>query len=154
LYRDATQADAEALGALLHRCDPIVSAEDNAAYVRHTRAQPGSWIQVRESGDRPVGVVAFEPSIGREEEIAGEEAAYLRILFVDPACWGSGVAVQLIERAVAAMRSAGYARSYLWTGLVNARARRFYEREGWHWDGGERYHETWKEMVRYVRALD
>jgi hypothetical protein len=49
------------------------------------------------------------------------------------------------------MTSQGFARAYLWTQVGNARARRFYEREGWADDGGRRFHDAWQtQMARYV----
>jgi GNAT superfamily N-acetyltransferase len=54
-------------------------------------------------------------------------AIHLRHLFVEPPWWGGGLARALHARAIAGMR--GTAR--LFTPAGQARARRFYEREGW-----------------------
>ena len=56
-------------------------------------------------------------------------------LHVVPRAWGTGVARALLLAAVADLRAAGATAPFLWVGEANARARRFYEREGWSFDG-------------------
>jgi GNAT superfamily N-acetyltransferase len=67
--------------------------------------------------------------------VAGQ---WLDGMYVRPEAWGSGVADELHERAVAAIRAAGHERARLWVLEGNARARRFYERHGWYADGSSR----------------
>lgn len=77
-------------------------------------------------------------------------------LYVDPCHWGKGVGSLLIEAGRDMLRTAGYEQAHLWVISGNARARRFYEREGWRTDGLDRtdvigtssVHE-----VRYVASL-
>lgn len=59
-------------------------------------------------------------------------------LNVDPAAWGRGAATALLHAAVARMRRSGFAHAVLWVMEGNARAIRFYRREGWHMDGARR----------------
>jgi GNAT superfamily N-acetyltransferase len=63
---------------------------------------------------------------------------WLNGLYVRPEWWGSGVAGELHDRAVAALREAGVATARLWVLEANGRARRFYERRGWAPDGSTR----------------
>ena len=56
---------------------------------------------------------------------------HFRHLFVLRAYWGTGIAVRLHELAVEAMRERGVRTARLFTPADQARARRFYEREGW-----------------------
>jgi GNAT superfamily N-acetyltransferase len=63
--------------------------------------------------------------------------AHLWMLFVAPARWGTGLASDLLEWAVAGMAGAGYDRARLWTPMGQARARAFYERRGWRPTGRE-----------------
>ena len=56
---------------------------------------------------------------------------HFRHLFVRRPFWGSGVAVELHAEAVAEMRRRGIRTARLFTPADQARARRFYEREGW-----------------------
>jgi GNAT superfamily N-acetyltransferase len=51
-------------------------------------------------------------------------------LFVRPSHWGTGLATDLMARAVDQARERGYTMMRLFTPAGQARARRFYEREG------------------------
>jgi GNAT superfamily N-acetyltransferase len=62
----------------------------------------------------------------------------LEDLHVVPAAWGTGAARALLDAAVAALHDAGATATLLWVGEANGRARRFYEREGWSYDGTSR----------------
>lgn len=53
-------------------------------------------------------------------------------LFVLPEWWGSGVADVLHREFVTEARQRGYERGRLYTPAAHERARRFYERRGWH----------------------
>ena len=55
----------------------------------------------------------------------------LEQIFVVGAGRGSGLATALIERGKAAIRDAGHDTAWLAVVAGNARARAFYEREGW-----------------------
>jgi GNAT superfamily N-acetyltransferase len=88
---------------------------------------------VAEDAGRPAGHVAYLPARG---EIG---VAHLWMLFVRRAWWGTGLASDLLGRAVAAAREEGYHSMRLQTPAESARARRFYEREGWALDGDPAY---------------
>ena len=79
-----------------------------------------------------VGFTGWLPASVRGE--ADERAlgrAHLWSLFVAPDWWGSGLAADLLKWSVDGMRDAGFTSAQLWTPVRNARARAFYEREGW-----------------------
>ena len=69
---------------------------------------------------------------------AAVKGEWLDGLYVRPEAWGTGVAGELHDRAVAAIRAAGHERARLWVLEENVRARRFYERRGWVLDGTTR----------------
>lgn len=73
-------------------------------------------------------------------ECAGAE---LRALYVDPSHWGTGVATALHRRASAC--------TSLEVIAANARARRFYEREGWTLAGEGEPHDFDGTLVPFVR---
>lgn len=52
-------------------------------------------------------------------------------IYLRSEAWGRGVGTALITAAVDTMTRAGYASATLWVLDSNARARRFYERNGW-----------------------
>jgi GNAT superfamily N-acetyltransferase len=151
--RAAEPADIRAIAELLLRASPGRTLEHEIGYVGAYFERPETRIRLALDDGRLVGVVSFEPSLIRGEEIADEHLAYLRLIAVDPSRWGSGVATELMGLAVDEMLAAGYAGAYLWCGDANARARRFYEREGWRPDGRTRHHVDWGRMVGYAREL-
>jgi GNAT superfamily N-acetyltransferase len=77
----------------------------------------------------------------------------LRSLYVVPEAWGTGVARRLMEAALDALRERGASEATLWVVDANARARRFYEREGWTPDCEMRASPLGQQEVRYRRAL-
>ena len=101
--------------------DPL---PQHVAGYRERMARPGNWGLVAEEHGRVVGHVAFEPS-----GFAG--LAHLWNLFVAESHWGGGLATELHGRALAAATDSGYGEMRLYVPELHARARRFYEREGW-----------------------
>lgn len=93
----------------------------------------------------------------RDGEIVGmttwsldpDDAGEVVDLHVVPDAWGTGVAASLLDAAVAGLRDAGAREPFLWVGEVNARARRFYEREGWEHDGTARASRLGPTVLRY-----
>jgi GNAT superfamily N-acetyltransferase len=79
------------------------------------------------------------------------EPGEVRDLYVAPAAWGSGVASVLLEHLVHWLWERGATSAGLWVGADNARARRFYEREGWTIDGEERISELGPTEMHYRR---
>jgi GNAT superfamily N-acetyltransferase len=98
---------------------------------------------------RPAGHVAFTPA--RDEP----GVAHVWMLFVRRPHWGTGVATALIARAVTDARASGsYTAMRLHTPAEHARARRFYEREGWTADAPPFYEPMLGlTLVTYRRAL-
>jgi GNAT superfamily N-acetyltransferase len=60
------------------------------------------------------------------------------MLNADPSAWGTGAASALHELACNELAARGHTDVVLWVVEQNDRARRFYEREGWHYDGREK----------------
>jgi GNAT superfamily N-acetyltransferase len=92
----------------------------------------------------------------RDHEIVGMASAgggELRNLYVAPTAWGSGAASELMRAALDWLAESGVHEAVLWVGEGNARARRFYEREGWTADGETRESPLGPPEVRYRRAL-
>jgi GNAT superfamily N-acetyltransferase len=87
-------------------------------------ADPTRTVVVAETKE-PVGVVC-----------AGD--GWLEALYVAPEHWGAGVADVLHDRVLELVREGGAAECRLWVLESNQRARRFYERRGWHENGDTR----------------
>lgn len=66
---------------------------------------------------------------------AAEGCGELWMLNVVAAAWGTGVGQSLLEEATEHLRAAVGPSAVLWVLDTNARARRFYERNGWEPDG-------------------
>lgn len=95
---------------------------------RERFVRPDAWGLVAVSDD---GEQAGHVSLLRDADEAGD-CAYLWQLFVRAPHQGSGLAVTLHAAFLAAARERGYSHARLRTPAGQARARRFYEREGWH----------------------
>jgi GNAT superfamily N-acetyltransferase len=93
--------------------------------IRDRLPEEGCVCLLAEAGGEHAGHVAYIPA--REEP----GVAHIWMLFVRRAWWGRGVATDLLARAVAAATGEGYAGMRLHTPAEHARARAFYEREGW-----------------------
>lgn len=101
------------------------------------------------------GVVVGISSCGAprdEGELASVGELYM--INVAPSAWGTGLAKALFDAAVQRLRAADHTSAYLWVLEPNMRARRFYEREGWSPDGGQKLHQRSGVMeIRYRRSL-
>ena len=91
----------------------------------HVRA----W--VAEDEEAQVGHVTYLPASESRVPIDDPSLAHLEQLFVRPSHFGTGVARRLLALATGDARDAGYTHMRLATPVAHARARRFYQREGW-----------------------
>ena len=109
---------------------------------------------VAEAGGEVAGQVAVLPADATGRPAGDPSVAHLRNLFVARAHWGTGVAATLLRAAEEDARERGFAALRLFVAEGQARARRFYEREGWR-AVTEPYHDPTPglSMVEYRRAL-
>jgi GNAT superfamily N-acetyltransferase len=156
-FREGTVADAATMAATVgmgfntYRAfapagwePPAFAAE--AAAIRSRMAGHDAWAFMAFDGDEPAGHVALlaDPTPG---------TVYLWQLFLQPPHWGTGLADRLHEAFLIEARARGYARGRLKTPLAQARARRFYERNGWETDGLATLDDTLRlELLVYTRA--
>jgi GNAT superfamily N-acetyltransferase len=125
---------------------PDAMAPDEVARVRERLAAPGTWAVLAEADGDVAGHVAFVPHAGVEG------SAHLWMLFVRPAWWGSGLARDLLGRALEEARTRKYRRMRFFTPRDNARARAFYAREGFRETGVETFEVTiGLVLVEYAR---
>ena len=71
-------------------------------------------------------------------------------LYFDPGRWGLGIGRCLITVGCAQLKSKGYDTASLWGLSGNDRARRVYERAGWHCNGAKRIHSIGDQAVHEV----
>jgi RimJ/RimL family protein N-acetyltransferase len=114
------------------------------------------------------GCVVAEDEDGRVVGFAGfgaaadpatspEGAGEVHATYLDESVAGSGVGRELFAAASDGLRTLGFSRAFLWVLGTNDRARRFYEKAGWSWDGAESSHQfdcANEPIVRYAVELD
>ena len=80
-----------------------------------------------------------------------DDGAEIIAIHTLPESRGTGLGAALLTTA---LNQIGNSPVFLWAFKENTRARRFYEKHGFHWDGSERVSEFDGALeVRYVRAL-
>ena len=81
--------------------------------------------------------------------LKGELEAEIVAIHSLPESWGTGLGAAMLEEALARI---GDCPVFLWAFKENTRARRFYEKHGFRWDGTERVSEFDGALeVRYVK---
>lgn len=111
------------------------------------RAREQTWRERLQDGGGALQVFAatrdghvrgFAATTPAEEGDPARRVGELGAIYVDPACWSSGVGRALLDRAIAHLAELGNEEALLWVLTGNERARRFYERAGWSADGRAR----------------
>lgn len=92
--------------------------------------QPTTLVAV--DGGVVCGLAMFGPYRGEELANSGE----LLAIYVDPDYWHTGLGRKLVVAARDGLRRDGFTEAALWVLDGNARARKFYECDGWTLDGG------------------
>ena len=130
-------------------------SEFETARLEERLALDDAWCRVAFAGDDPAGHVAFLAAREQTDErpvIPG--LAHLWMLFIREPWWGTGLAPELLRLAVAEAAGQGYAEMRLFTPAGQARARAFYEREGFTTDGELRPEPMLAlDLVEYRRPL-
>lgn len=111
--------------------------------------RPADHVAVAVDGDDLVGVVQAAPPPGGRQDLP-----VIEMLYVVPDAWGTGAASALLDDGVAWMRRQGWREARLRVVDAQARARRFYEREGWRQDRElPPAHNGFFDLVHYRRTL-
>src|SRR5215468_1335120 len=132
-----------------------------AGYLDSLRAEDRAVRYTFGRADGPRTTVAVDGGRdgGQDGQIAGFatiHGAELCALHVDPDAWGRGVGRALIAQARADLAAAGVAEAHVWVLAGNARAERFYQRDGWTTDGTRRSDTVWGaavDEIAYRRRL-
>ncbi|MEA2363029.1 MAG: hypothetical protein QOD71_2174 [Thermoleophilaceae bacterium] len=140
--RPATPADAERLAASVNAGfasyrgfappdwhPPSLAAE--LALLKQALRRDDVWCLVGESGRELAGHVAIRAAATAPYDSAEPGLAHFWQLFVKPAWQGSGLALALHDEAMREAAERGFTAIRLYAAAGQARARRFYEREGW-----------------------
>jgi GNAT superfamily N-acetyltransferase len=114
---------------ILDLADLEVQAQQRAGYDwQGAISSPDRVVLVAEHDGEIAGVAECEP------DPPTDRRATLQMLYVVPAAWGTGAASALVDASLAEAHRAGRRTVWLEVVEVQARARRFYEREGWRLD--------------------
>ena len=144
----ATGADAEALG-LVHAASwqegykGIVPEEFLRLFTPAARAEafrqalPGAKEEyyLLRADDAPAGLAIVSAS---HDEDAPPSVGELCAVYLHPDYWGTGASAALLGFCLDRLRAMGYASATLWVLEKNARARAFYEKNGFAPDGAEK----------------
>ena len=141
-FRRATIADAEALarGVLEGVEDypsfappgwtaPPLKAE--LEHLRESLADENVYCLVAHAGGELVGQITVLPGARAPHPVHSASLAHVSNLFVRRDYWGAELARNLHRAALAAAGARGFTELRLFVAAGQARARRFYEREGW-----------------------
>ena len=110
----------------------LPAAADEVERLRDLIGEDHVWYRVAERGGALAGHVGFLPADRLSwAQIDDPGLVHFRQLFVARAHWGTGLATRLHAAAVDEARARGFDAMRLFTPAGQARARRFYEREGW-----------------------
>jgi GNAT superfamily N-acetyltransferase len=124
--------------------------------VRERLTDPAVWCLVAEAKGAMAGHAALMPA-ARAGFFPDPDPALAQLwqLFVREQHWGSGIATSLHRAAVEEAARRGFSTFRLFTPAAQARARRFYEREGWSAAGPPFADEDLggMELVEYRRPL-
>jgi GNAT superfamily N-acetyltransferase len=141
-FRPATVADADRLAAVMvegfetfrgfaPNDFEVPGAEEIAGILAARLETPPVWGLLAERESRVAGYVTLLPAADSRRPVSDPGLAQFWMLFVREEWWGSGLATRLHREACAAATARGYTAMRLFTPAGQARARRFYEREGW-----------------------
>jgi GNAT superfamily N-acetyltransferase len=133
---------------------PGFTIQDETASFRELIRLPDFWSLMAEQDGELLGQVTIQSSETTRMPLGDPGLGHLRNLFVRRDRWGTGLARQLHEAAVEEARRRGYRELRLFAAAGQARARRFYERDGWVAAGPPAYDpKPGLEMVEYRLML-
>lgn len=113
------------------------------------------WCLLAESSGVLVGHITILPATRAYHPVNDPHLVHLRNLYVHRDQWGTGLARTLHAAGLDAARERGFAQMRLFTPAGQARARRFYEREGWQ-PAGEQFYDPGPDLplIEYRYELD
>jgi GNAT superfamily N-acetyltransferase len=102
--------------------------------------------------NQPMGMLVIGKS--RDKDV-NEKVSEIGAIYLLPGYWGKGYGKQLMDFAVNRLKELSYCKITLWVLEENKRARRFYERYGFVFDGAKKEINIGKPLieVRYVYSV-
>jgi GNAT superfamily N-acetyltransferase len=106
-------------------------------HLRESLADEQVWCLIAESDEELVGQITVLPATSAPHPVEDPTLADVSNLFVRRDFWGTGLARDLHGAAIDGARERGFKELRLFVAAGQARARHFYEREGWLATGDE-----------------
>jgi len=146
LCRPATPADVPAIAAVRIRSwqaayrgsvpQDYLDALDVDAEITRRQDRPLDGQHVAEAEGTVVGWLYVGPYRADEgEQVPGPSCGEVGAIYALPEFWGRGVGRRLLAYGLGELRRLGLSPVLLWVLVANERARRLYERAGFHADG-------------------
>jgi len=127
--------------------------EREAMWIGALRDRKGRTAVAVDAAGAVVGFIGTGPSA---DDDAGARTGEVHAIYLLEDAAGAGIGTALLRRGEDDLRADGYRRSTLWVLTSNARAHRFYERNGWAFDGRRsiyRVGDADLPVLRYARDL-
>ena len=112
-------------------------AEEHERYLRERLWYLALMILHPLTSSTIAGIVSMTPAANSRRAVDDPRLAHLWQLFIAREWWGSGLAKRLHGLVTEAARARSFTAMRLFTPADQARARRFYEREGWRLTGAD-----------------
>ncbi len=129
----------------------FLDAMDPAEQARRRRGRGLSGQHVAETGGEIVGWASIGPYRFEEGDEPGPDCGEITAIYARPDAVGTGVGRALVAYALAELDRAELRPVLLWAFAGNARARRFYEKAGFHLDGATHDYEVGGATLPEVR---
>ena len=113
-----------------------------------TEPPPRTGIVLALRDETVVGFAAYGPATDTDDPALGQ----LFAIYLDPACWDTGIGRQLHAIVLDRLRAHGFTGAVLWMLDGNVRAARFYRLAGWD-DPGRTMMERFGDVERALRQL-
>ena len=128
-----------------------LSAEDIAEKFKRQLENKYNFFYCTIYDGRIIGHFNFRKSIDEDKPDAGDIWGFYLI----EDFWGKGISRQMMDYVIDELKHRGYSEALLWVLENNARARRFYEKCGFVFDGTKKEINIGKPLieVRYVKAI-
>jgi ribosomal protein S18 acetylase RimI-like enzyme len=152
--RDEDPAGAVRVWRLANAARGLAPEHARVARVQAKVGDPGALLVVVCEAEQLVGMALAEPF--REHDGAGQFVhgiGHISMVFVDPNRWGEGIGRLLVESLHTEMVAATWQQASLWTRTSNERAKRLYERLGYHATGDAKLLPAGDEIIRYAMTL-
>ena len=128
-----------------------LSVEKSAQKFKEIKAKGIAHHYLMYVDKRPSGVLVYSKSF---DEDTDEGTADIGAIYFLPEYWGKGLGTKLMDFGISEIKKAGYNAVTLWVLEQNIRARKFYEKKGFVFDGTKEEINIGKPLVKVRYRID